>query len=218
MTYDGAASISGEVIRVTRLNANGTAAIGPSASYVTKAFISVKITPQMEAGIDITQKAANGSIGIAYKVPDSLKRVNVDVAIYNPDPLLTEMMQGGTILGNSKGYAAPMFGEVSNPTGVAIEVWSKAILNGRPAAIDPYWRWLIPFVIMRNTGDRMIQEGVLGTSFTGWGQGNAGFGTGPTSATPIWPWMSDRAYAYARDASIPTIPVGGAGYVATTGP
>jgi hypothetical protein len=216
MAYDGAASISGEVIRVTRLNADGTPSIGASASYVTKAFISVKITPQMEAGIDITQKAANGSIGISYKVPDTLKRVNVDIAVYNPDPELTEMLQGGTILGASKGYAAPKFGEVSNPNGVAIEVWAKAVLNGRQAGVDPYWRWLVPFVILRNTGDRVIQEGVLGTSFTGWGQGNASFGTGPTSATPIWPWVTDRAYQYARETTLPTIPTSGSGYIATT--
>lgn len=216
MAYDGAASVSGDVIRVTRLNADGTAAIGPSASYVTQAFISVKITPQMEAGIDITQKAANGSIGISYKVPDTLKRINVDVAIFNPNPELAEMLQGGTILGASKGYAAPKFGEVSNPQGVAIEVWAKAIVNGRQAAVDPYWRWLLPFNVMRMTGDRVIQEGVLATNFTGWGTGNANFGTGPVSATPTWPWISDRAYAYAREATLPPIPAEGYGYVATT--
>lgn len=215
MAYDKSASISGSVIRVTRLNADGTTAVGPSASFVTRAFISVKITAQYEAGTDITQKLADGTIGIAYKTPDTLKRVNLTVGIENPDPELTELIAGGVILGASQGYAAANIGEIGVPNGVAIEVFSKAILNGRPAAVNPYWQWLIPYAIMQSTGDKTIAEGILMTEFSGYGVGNASYGSG-SSNTPTWPWISDRAYAYARCAALPTIPSGGSGYVATS--
>jgi hypothetical protein len=215
MAYDKSASISGSVIRVTRLNADGSTAQGASASFVTRAFISVKITPEYEAGMDITTKLADGTIGIAYKTANTLKRVNVTLGIENPDPELTELISGGVILGASQGYAAPNIGENATPNGVAIEVWSKAILNGRPAAVNPYWHWLLPYTVMQGTGDKTIAEGVLGTEFAGWGVGNPLFGLG-SGNTPTWPWITDRASAYARTASIPTIPAGGSGYVATT--
>lgn len=215
MAYDKSASIQGSVIRITRLNADGSTAVGPSASFVTRAFISVKITPQYEAGTDITTKLADGTIGIAYKTPDTLKRVNLTIGVENPDPELTEIMAGGVILGASQGYAAPLMGENAVPNGVAIEVFSKAILNGRPAAVNPYWQWLLPYAIMQNTGDKTIAEGVLGTEFSGYGIGNSNYATGSAN-TPTWPWNSDRAYHYARCATLPTIPTGGSGYVATT--
>lgn len=217
MAYDKSASISGSVIRVTRLNADGSTAVGPSASFVTRAFISVKITPEYEAGTDITTKLADGTIGIAYKTPNTLKRVNITLGVENPDPELTELISGGTILGASQGFAAPLMGEIGSPNGVSIEVWSKAILNGRPAAVNPYWHWLMPYTQMQGSGDKTIAEGVLGTEFTGYGVGNPLFGVGSGNA-PTWPWITDRAYAYARTAVIPDIPAGGSGYVATTGP
>lgn len=214
MAYDKAASISGSVIRVTRLNADGSTAVGPSASFVTRAFISVKITPEYEAGMDITTKLADGTIGIAYKTPNTLKRINIALGIENPDPELTELISGGLVLGASQGYAAPMIGEIGAPNGVSIEVWSKAILNGRPAAVNPYWHWLMPYTQWTGAGDKTIAEGVLGTEFTGYGVGNPTF-VSPVLNTPTWPWVTDRAYAYARTASIPAIPAGGSGYVAT---
>jgi hypothetical protein len=70
---------------------------------------------------------------------------------------------------------------------------------------------------MQGSGDKTIAEGVLGTEFTGYGVGNPLFGIG-SGNTPTWPWITDRAYAYARTDSIPDIPAGGSGYVATTGP
>lgn len=212
MAYDKSASISGSVIRVTRLNADGSTAVGASAQFVTRAFISVKITPEYEAGTDITTKLADGTIGIAYKTPNTLKRVNLTIGVENPDPELTEIMAGGTILGASQGYAAPAMGTVGVPNGVAIEVFSKAILNGRPAAVNPYWQWLIPYAVLDNTGDKTIAEGVLGTEFAGYGLGNPMYGTGSMN-TPTWPWVTDRAYAYARTTTIPAIPAGGSGYV-----
>lgn len=212
MAQDYAASISGAVIRLTRLNADGTTMVGPSASYVTRGFIHFTITPQYEAGTDTTIKAADGAPCVTYQTPDTLKRVNVSVAICNPDPEFTEMISGGTILssgGQSNGWAAAPIGSDPTPNGVAIEVWSKAIVNGKVASTNPYWHWLVPFAVLRQTGDRVIQDGVLATDFSGWGTGNSVFHSG---AAPLWAYTTDRAYAYARTASIPA----GTGYVATT--
>lgn len=210
MSQDNAGSINGVVIRVTSLNPDGTKVSGASASYVTKGFISFTITPEYEAGTDISQKGADGQACVTYKTADTLKRVNLSVALCDPDPEFTFVISGGSLLsaaGTSKGWAAPLTGTDPLPNGVAIEVWSRAVKNGGNASTDPYWQWLVPYAVMRQTGDRVIQEGMLATEFSGWGRGNASF-TG-TSA-PVWPYMTDRAYAYARSATVPTV----TGYVA----
>lgn len=112
------------------------------------------------------------------------------------------------------GYAAPLAGVDSNPNGAGLEVWSKAIVSGRQAPTSPFWQWVFPYVQMRPTGERVIENGLLANTFSGWGVGNSQFSSGtPKHGTSIWPFTSDRPYAYARTSSAPT---GFTGYQAVT--
>lgn len=212
MAQDYAASVQGAVIRVTKLNSDGTLATGASSCYVTEAFMRVSFTPEYEAGDEVSEKNASGAICIAYKAPDTLKNVSIEVAICEPDPELTQLMVGGTLLtatGQTVGYAAPSVGIDGNPNGVALEVWSYAIQAGRRAPSNPFFRWVFPFVKLTPSGDRVIENGSLANAFSGTGLGNSGFGDGPGS--DAWPYISDRPYQYAR---VPAAPVGQKGFVA----
>jgi hypothetical protein len=213
MAQDYAASVQGAVLRVTRLNADGTLVTGASGSYVTEAFMRVSFTPEYEAGDEVSEKNASGAVCIAYKAPDTLKNVSMEIAICEPDAELTQMMVGGTLLtaaGQTVGYAAPSVGVDANPNGVAIEVWSYAIADGRRRSVNPYYHWVFPFVKLTPSGDRVIENGALANAFSGTGLGNSGFGDGPTGD---WPFVSDRAYQYARAA---TAPIGLKGLQAVT--
>lgn len=215
MAQDYAASISGQAIRVTRLKADGSPATGASASYVMGGgpFISFSFTPEYEEGDEIVQKGADGTVCASYKAPDTLKRVTLELNICNPDPELTELIAGGTILssaGQSVGYAAPQVGIQALPYGASIEVWSLAIQNGKPAGNNRYYRWVFPYVEMRPSGDRVIEQGLLANTFEGWGVGNAAWGTGPQKD---WPFIADRPYQYAR---VNTAPLGLYGYQSVT--
>lgn len=209
MTQDYASSVQGAAIRVTRLQSDGTLATGASASYVMSAFLRVSFTPEYEEGDEITEKQADGTVCVTYQAPDTLKRVNLEVAICNPDPEFTEILCGGTILssmGESVGYAAATIGTDANPNGASIEVWSYAVKDGKRASTDPYWHWVFPYTILRPGGDRVIENGLLANTFEGYGVGNSGFDDGPDDT---WPFISDRAYQYARTS---TSPVGLTGY------
>jgi hypothetical protein len=211
MAQDYAASISGSAIRVTKLNADGTLATGASASYVTKAVISLSMTPEYEDGDEFVQKNAGGEVCVTFKAPDTLKRVSLEIAICNPDPEFTAMVAGGELLsasGQSVGWAAPIIGTDANPNGVAVEMWSRAIVAGKPASSNPFWHWIFPYAVLRQGGDRTIENDILATAFEGWGVGNLGFGSGPAAPRWAFPALTDRAYAYARTSSIPT----GTGY------
>lgn len=209
MAQDYAASVSGTHIRITRLGTDGAPLVGEKNAYVTKAFVSLSMSPEFEDGDEFTRKTASGEVCISVKSPDTLKRVTLSISLCNPDPEFTQMLSGGVLLSDAVdtdktvGWLAPATGVDPNPNGVAIEVWSKAMIGGKPAPTDPYYHWLIPYAVMRLSGEQVIQNDILETTFEGWGVGNAGFGDGP--AEPFWPWQSDRAYGYTRTSTVPAV-------------
>jgi hypothetical protein len=199
-TTDYAASIQGVGIRVTRLDEKGNLLTGDMDSYVTSAFIRVSFTPEYEDGEEITEKAADGTVCISYKAPDTLKRVNLELAVCTPDPELTNLMSGGLLLTDEKhslGWASAQVGEDPSGNGVAVEVWSRAIDQGKPAGDKPYFHWVFPYVKTRLSGDRVIENGLLATTFEGWGVGNLNFRAG-IDGSWLWPAAADRPYMYAR--------------------
>ena len=230
---DGAASVRGVALRVTRLDANGRPTTGSGCDvYLSGGFISFTFTPNYSEGEEIEIKNAAGEVCVYFKMPDTLKDVGVGLELCDPDPVLTQMLVGGEVLtgvapsacapeaeaGSSVavGYAAEKQGIESNPYGVAIEVWAQAIVNGKAAGGCPYWHYLIPYAKFRLDGDRVVENGNLATVFAGTGGGNSGFGEGPimdftgVSPTPppgafSWgfPALTDRPYLYARETLAP---------------
>jgi len=213
-TQDYAASIQGVSIRVTRLDAAGNLLTGPLDSYTTSAFMRVSFTPEYEEGDEITEKGANGVICVSYKAPDTLKRITMELAICEPDPELSALISGGLLLRKnisdnanpafkSVGWAAPGVGDDPAGNGVAIEAWSHAVSGGKRASVLPYFHWVFPYVKMRQSGDRVIENGMLANTFEGYGLGNTGFGSGIDGRWEF-PVASDRPYAYARSSWAPT--------------
>ena len=203
-TQDYAASIQGVSIRVTRLDAAGNLLNGAGDSYVTSAFMRVSFTPEYEEGDEITEKGANGVICVSYKAPDVLKRITMELAICEPDSELSQLLSGGLLLrrdidGVSKsiGWAAPGVGDDPAGNGVALEVWSHAVSGGKKATSLPYFHWVFPFAKMRQSGDRVIENGMLATTFEGYGLGNPNFGSGMDGRW-LFPIAAERPYSYAR--------------------
>lgn len=213
-TQDYAASIQGVSIRVTRLDANGNLLNGPGDSYTTSAFMRISFTPEYEEGDEITEKSANGSVCVTYKSPDTLKRITMELAICEPDPELTNLISGGLLLRKnlgtfgspdrkSIGWAAPAVGDDPAGNGVAIETWSLAIKDGKKASTLPYFHWVFPYAKLRQSGDRVIENGMLATTFEGYGLGNINFGDGIDDRWEF-PTAAERAYSYARAPWAPT--------------
>lgn len=204
MATDHAASVQGVGLRVTKLGPTGAPLTGASNAFVTNAFMSMSFTPEYTEGDEIEEKGADGSVCVYFKLPDVLKRVTFELAICSPDPELTEILVGGETLedgGSVVGWAAPATGVEATPNGVSLELWSRAIVAGKPAAVNPYWRWVFPYTQMRLTGDRTLENGMMANTFEGWGVGNTYWGDGPQND---WDYTTDSAYQYARAASFPS--------------
>jgi hypothetical protein len=214
MTVDYAASVSGVAIRVTKLNTDGS--LIDTESYTSKSFIRVSFTPEYEEGDEITEKNADGTVCVSFKAPDTLKRVTMEIAVCDPDPVLSSMLSGGVLLAGEPtasattseplGWASAAVGEDPSGNGVAVEVWSRAIVAGKPAQPNPFFHWVFPYVKTRLSGDRVIENGLLANTYEGFGLGNSAFAEGPddTGGTAWrWPEVTDRPYMYARTAEAP---------------
>jgi hypothetical protein len=212
-TQDYAASVQGVAIRVTRLDAAGNLLNGPGDSYTTSAFLRASFTPEYEEGDEITEKSADGTICVSYKAPDTLKRITMEIAICEPDPELTALMSGGLLLrknfgsfaspdNQSIGWAAPGVGDDPAGNGVSIEVWSFAVKDGKRASNLPYFYWVFPYAKLRQSGDRVIENGLLANTFEGYGLGNVTFATGLDDRWEF-PIATERPYSYARGSWAP---------------
>lgn len=213
-TQDYAASIQGVSVRVTRLDASGNLLNNPGDSYTTSAFMRLSFTPEYEDGDEITEKSANGTICVSYKAPDTLKRVTLELAICEPDPEMTELVSGGLLLRKnmgtyaspdrkSVGWSSPGIGDDPSGYGVAIECWSFAVKDGKRAASLPYFHWVFPYCRMRQSGDRVIENGMLASTFEGYSIGNSAFSIGLDGRWEF-PTATARPYSYARTTWAPT--------------
>jgi hypothetical protein len=213
-TQEYAASIQGVSIRVTRLDSAGNLMGGAGDSYTTSAFMRISFTPEYEEGDEITEKGANGVVCVTYKAPDTLKRITMELAICEPDPELSALLSGGLLLRknlgtdaepNTKsiGWAAPGVGDDPAGNGVAVEAWSHAVKDGKKAGILPYFHWIFPYAKFRQSGDRVIENGLLANTFEGYGLGNATFKSGIDGRWEF-PVAAERPYAYARTTWAPT--------------
>jgi hypothetical protein len=174
----------------------------------------ISFTPEYEEGDEITEKGANGVVCVTYKAPDTLKRITMELAICEPDPELSALISGGLLLRKnlgsagdpnhkSIGWAAPGVGDDPAGNGVAIEAWSHAVKDGKRSGVLPYFHWIFPYVKMRQSGDRVIENGLLANTFEGYGLGNASFQSGIDGRWEF-PVAAERPYAYARADWAPT--------------
>ena len=213
-TQDYAASVQGVAIRVTRLDAAGNLLNGAGDSYTTSAFLRTSFTPEYEEGDEIVEKSADGTVCVSYKAPDTLKRITMELAICEPDTELSQLISGGLLLrknfgsfaspqNKSVGWAAPSVGDDPSGNGVALECWSFAVADGRRASTNPYFHWVFPYAKLRQSGDRVIENGMLATTFEGYGLGNVNFGSGLDGRWE-YPVATERSYSYARTSYSPT--------------
>ena len=208
---DGASSVQGNAIRITRLNTDGSID-GDFPVLTTRGFISATFSPEFEEGDEIAEKRADGGVCISWKADDTLKRLNFSLALCSPDPEAAALLAGGKIILNDEGevigYTSPVVGSVvGNP--VAIEIWSTANVGGKPAAGTPYWHWVFPYVKVRYEGDREFGNSALTNEFTGQALGNAALtpnGLNPNNVGDSWVTYKEaleNPFSYVRAAALP---------------
>lgn len=222
---DGASSVQGKWLRVTKLTETG-ALQGGYPVLSTNGFITASFSPVFEDGDEINEKAADGSVCVTWKNDDTLTRLDFALSVCSPDPEITAMLAGGAVVkdgsGNIVGYSSVGIGDVVGSP-LAIEIWSIANIDGKPASDAPYWHWVFPYVKIRYDGDREFSNGRLANEFSGRALGNATLVSDglQTVATPDEDFYRYRTalinpFTYVRTTGVPTTdPLFSASYPAT---
>ena len=98
MSYpDGAQSVFAQVMRVSTLDVNGFPAVG-SNTFTTNQLLKCTVAPVVETGVDLVTINANGDIASHFKHGDMPKYYSVQLEISSPDPVLHQMLAGGSVL------------------------------------------------------------------------------------------------------------------------
>lgn len=114
----------------------------------------------------------------------------------------TEGAQGPDIIG----YRAPLVNVDPTPNGVAVEAWSRAVLDNSFAGNLPYFHWVMPRAkIVPSEAVLLGAEDPATPTFEGTLEQNPGFGTGPLGDGTF---PTDRIYQYCRVATLPNLAVG----------
>lgn len=181
-------SIKGKVVRLTRLDECGAAVVGSCTTLVSECFVSVTMSPEIEAGDEYLQKSAWGDLCINDRDYDRIKWINttIEFAEINPDAL--DIIANATPVVSSGDTIGATIGQTTNTAAFALEVWTKR--TGVDCATGSNQEWgyfVLPYIRNgRLDGDITIENGVLTTSVMGMAFGApASWGLGPYASDPF---------------------------------
>jgi len=181
-------SIKGKVVRLTRLDSCGNVVVGSCTTLVSECFVSVTLSPEIEAGEDYLQKSAWGDLCINDRNMDQIRWYNVTIefAEINPDAL--DIIANTTPIVSSGDTIGTWIGTGTNDEAFALEVWTKRTgVDCTTGASQEWGYFVLPYVRNgRVEGDVTIENGVLTMSVMGMAFGApANWGLGPYDADPI---------------------------------
>ncbi len=201
------AQIQSCAMRVARLDNNGVPLPGASNLYVSSDFISLEMSAELNEGEEFEAKNACGRDLFNFKDCDRIKRLNISLTLGTPDPQLTELLVGGSVLNDAGdvGYAFPVLNAPLCRNGVSIELWARRITGG--GSLDPnapYAWWVFPKVLLTfNTAT--FENGPFQPAIEGYAVENENWNDGPLND---WPLDTDRVAQWLPTQSIPATQCG----------
>ncbi len=210
-TRTKAGSVFALGMRVVRLDRTGAPLVGADNAYVTDNLVKLDFTMNYREGQEVERTNGAGRACMYYKAPDTVRGLTIDaLELCYPDPELEEFLSAGDVLvdadGDAVGYAAPSVGTDVAGYGVALELYSSAVLDEGVDDAFPYIKWLLPREKLRETGTRSIGPDPVALSYEGAGQQNANYGSGPWTD---WEYESSRVFQWYRVADMPDLSANG---------
>ncbi|MDR7492240.1 MAG: hypothetical protein QN122_12425 [Armatimonadota bacterium] len=181
------------VIRVTKLNADGSPAAGPNNAYVSNSPITLNVTPEIEAGEDRTLRSGCGCVVATSKGDDSLKRFTFELDLAKIEPGLLALLIGADQISSGADPIGVWWkGQLTcdspavNP--VALEGWQTAWDGAGPAASpNRYIHWLWTYTRWQ-IGPLTLQDDFFQPRVTGFSLANNAYthiwGDLPSGTTP----------------------------------
>jgi hypothetical protein len=178
--------------------------------YVSDQLVKIDFNPDMETGLEVSNRGASGNLCVVYRTPDLMKRLTIELELCVPDPELEVLLSGGKVFYDEvdtkevNGFRYPPLMTDPTPNGVSIEAWTRYIVEGGQPADQPYMRWIFPRMYLRK-GNRTIDINSMATVFDGFAIENPAWDDGPADD---WPYESDAVVAAMFDDTLPEIKIG----------
>ncbi len=174
-------------LRITRLLATGCVAASPDNSFVTDELISLTLTPNVEAGADITLTGGCDCVIASYRGVDKLKWFEFEITNPKLAPAMYEMMLGGTII-TEAGFPVGTVWPVELACGedqasVALEFWVKHWNGSAQDTTYPWIHHVYPQTLWQ-IGQQQFQNDFAQPTLTGFSRRNDCWGDGPYADGP----------------------------------
>lgn len=177
--------ILGKRLRITKLDECGNpSAPGECGFVVTKGFISLSLSSDVESGNEIVTRTADGDLCVNERMADSFKRFTMEITWCGVDPCVLDLVTNaqpytGATATDILGMTVPE-GKVEGR--FALELWTG--LSGQacePGVEEASGYLLLPFVNAGVLGDLEVNgENAVDFSLTGaFTRGGNAWGTGP---------------------------------------
>lgn len=210
MSWDKAGSVHALRLRITRLGLDGAPLVGSANQLVTDALVKLSWKYTKTTGDQIEKKNAQGIACVVFKQVDTISGLELTLEVCSPDPEQDSLLIGGALYqpttGVTKGWSAPEVGTDPVPNGVSIEMWSRAIIGGSQASVDPYFWWVFPKTKWVQD-EASAENDAMGPTYTGVGYENDGWGNGPGNDWPSGA-ISSRLVNMVRASSLPNVTTG----------
>ena len=210
--YDGAGTLYALGTRITKLDTSGAPLVGTLNSYFTDSLVKVELGLEYEDGASVSAKNGSGVSCVAYQAPATLLRGVVSgFQFCTPDPNVLSFLIGGAVLEdeatptpNAIGYAAPEVGTDPVPNGVALEFWTRGVLNGAYANTLPFFHWLVPRAFLKPSSNFALSgEDPTLPEFEGYSTQNNNWGDGGDGSWDYEAPFGSRVWQYVREATMP---------------
>lgn len=180
--------VRGKRLRITRLDECGNPPDpdAESAFVITKGFVSVGMTADVEDGDDIVQKNANGELCINDRSSDQFKRWNLEIELCEVNPSLLELVSNVAVEEDFEGNVVGVRGyQGAKVDSFALELWSGVPgADCEPGEPTTYGYLLLPFVVPGVLGDVTIENGASTFTVGGHTRAGGGWGSGPFDVIP----------------------------------
>lgn len=192
------APVRGKVMRATRADGCGRPICGPCAYVVSKGFVSIELSPQVEEGEAISVTNAAGEQCVNEPACPTLTGITVTINFCQVDTDLFSLVTGQDPLLNEAGQTVGFdFADVPCTTGFALETWlginNPAGCDGATGTAE-YGYQVLPWITGVRLGDWTIENAAVTFSITGTARSGHGWGRGPFDVQELADGTPDKLW------------------------
>lgn len=200
---DSLVLIQGTRLRATLVDLCGAPLGGAKSTVVSKGFISVAMTDNVEAPEEFKQKNAGGEFEINQRDRPQLNWLEVKITLATVAPELLNMLTGSTLvyddtLGTPQAVGVGTDEDTYASASFALEVWTNIGRSKAEACIGGQARYgylLLPWLVEGVIGDITIENGPVSFDVTAITSGGNDWGIGPYNVIKTRTGVSSRLLA-----------------------